>query len=81
MDLDLTDRRLLLEIDRAPVAPLAEIAHALGVGERTVSRRFTRLREEGLVRVRGRTRPGVGGRAAGPHPHRHSRRMSSRTRT
>lgn len=62
MDLDLTDRRLLLEIDRAPVAPLAEIAHTLGVGERTVSRRFTRLREEGLIRVLGRTRPGVGGR-------------------
>ncbi|MDR7330659.1 Lrp/AsnC family transcriptional regulator [Corynebacterium guangdongense] len=64
LNLDLTDRRLLLELDRAPVAPLSEIAHALGVGERTVSRRFTRLREEGLLRVVGRVLPGVDGRDA-----------------
>ena len=64
LNLDLTDRRLLLELDRAPVAPLSEIAHALGVGERTVSRRFTRLREDGLVRVVGRVLPGVDGRDA-----------------
>ncbi len=63
-DVDGLDRSILLELDRAPIAPISEIAHGLGVGERTVSRRFTRLRDEGLVRVVGRIRPGADGRDA-----------------
>lgn len=61
--LDDLDLRLLLELDRSPQASLTELAERLEVGERTVGRRYARLREEELVRIIGRTPPGVSGQA------------------
>ncbi|AKK01916.1 Lrp/AsnC family transcriptional regulator [Corynebacterium epidermidicanis] len=51
------DRRLLLLLDRNPTAPATELATELGVGERTVTRRYAQLRDAGLVRILGRTLP------------------------
>lgn len=62
-DIDELDLRLLIQLDRTPNASLAVLAEHLGVGERTAGRRYARLREENLVRIVGRTPPGVDGRA------------------
>ncbi|AGS33538.1 transcriptional regulator [Corynebacterium maris DSM 45190] len=63
-DIDELDLRLLIQLDRTPNASLAVLAENLGVGERTVGRRYARLREDNLVRIVGRTPPGVDGRLA-----------------
>lgn len=55
------DVRLVQELDRDPVATYATLAERLGVGERTVARRYRRLVELGLIRIVARTLPGFEG--------------------
>lgn len=63
-DIDELDLRLLIQLDRTPNASLAALAENLGVGERTAGRRYARLRDDGLVRIVGRTPPGFDGQPA-----------------
>lgn len=62
--LDATDRELLRYLDAHPGAAMQELAEQLGTSARSVSRRFARLQERGVVRVLGRTLPGAEDRLA-----------------
>lgn len=54
---DLLDRRLVQALQLDGRVPFSRIAEVLGVSDQTVSRRFSRLRTEGSVRVMGLTDP------------------------
>lgn len=49
--LDETDRRILAELDIDARAPVAAIAHRLGLARATVQTRLTRMTETGLLRA------------------------------
>jgi DNA-binding Lrp family transcriptional regulator len=51
LDLDEADRRLLRAVQRDAWASQASLAEAAGVSPSQVSRRITRLREEGVLRA------------------------------
>jgi DNA-binding Lrp family transcriptional regulator len=54
---DVDDLRLVRALQLAPRASFARLAEALGAHERTVSRRYARLRRDGVVRVVGVVNP------------------------
>lgn len=56
---DQLDRRLVQALQIDGRLPFSRIAEVLGVSDQTVSRRYTRLRTEGMVRVLGLTDPQV----------------------
>lgn len=62
--LDALDRQLLALIDQDPTASFSRLADEVEVSARTVARRLTRLQDNGVVRVIGRTLPGFGERLA-----------------
>lgn len=62
--LDDLDRSLLAAVIRHPDGSYAQWAKQLESSARTVARRFELLIRHGVVRVRGRTLPGFGGRIA-----------------
>lgn len=53
------DRQLLQALQLDGRLPFSRIADVLGVSDQTISRRYSRLRSEGLVRVIGQTDPQV----------------------
>lgn len=61
LEIDTTDRDLLRALDARPTASMRELAEEIGSSERTVARRYRRLRDAGIVAIRGRTLPGIGG--------------------
>ncbi|MER6898042.1 AsnC family protein, partial [Amycolatopsis sp. NPDC000740] len=52
-DYDDLDRQLVHALQLDPRAPFSTIADALGVSDRTIARRYARLRSTGAVRVVG----------------------------
>lgn len=62
--IDDVDRRLLLRLISAPLAPFSRLACELATSTATVSARVRRLQRHGLLRIVGRTLPGFGGRHA-----------------
>jgi DNA-binding Lrp family transcriptional regulator len=62
-EFDATDRRLLIELDRDPRAPIAALAQRLGLARGTVQARLSRLSESGVLRDHSsRVRPASIGR-------------------
>jgi DNA-binding Lrp family transcriptional regulator len=55
--MDIVDRQLIRALKVDGRAPLRRIADVLGVSDQQVARRYTRLRDEGAIRVRGRLDP------------------------
>lgn len=62
--LDDLDRRLLTRLDLHPVEPVTALAEALDTSPRTLSRRLSRLREHGVIKIVGRTLPSFEGQIA-----------------
>lgn len=59
LSFDHLDRCLIQALQFDGRVPFSRIAEVLGVSDQTVSRRYTRLRTAGLIRVIGLTDPAV----------------------
>ncbi|RSM44924.1 AsnC family transcriptional regulator [Amycolatopsis balhimycina DSM 5908] len=58
--IDRIDRQVIHALQCSPRAPFSVVAQVVGVSEQTVGRRYRKLRENGVIRVIGRT-PAVDG--------------------